>query len=156
MSERRQATIDSGAEAGCSIWYPGGQLDWCGLVTTDDLYAWQVRCLDYDFTKVTVELPIYRARQGSKVSPNDLIKLGFSGGRIIPAFCHPVYVDTIWPNSWKGELPDQILYERILGALTAEELALIPKLAKSKIHNVLDSIGIGLHLFGRMPRTMAT
>lgn len=63
-------------------------------------------------------------------------------------------METIYPVTWKGSLPDGILYRRILSALSAEELALIPKLPAGLVHNVWDSIGIGLHVLGRKARML--
>lgn len=142
-------TIDSGAEAGCSLW-EDRTLVWCGLVRTRDLAAWHARALSFGPEKTVIELPIYHTGGKSKVSPNTLIKLGFNAGRLCPVGD----VDTIFPVTWKGNLPDDILYRRVLSGLTEQERSLIPKLAKSYLHNVWDSIGIGLHAQSRMPRML--
>jgi hypothetical protein len=143
-------TIDSGAEAGCSLWQDRA-LVWCGLVKTKDLLAWHARLNQHAPARTVIELPIYHTNGKSKVSPSVLIRLGFNAGRLAPAFGD---VETIHPVTWKGNLPDDILYRRLLATLTPEERALIPRLAASVIHNVWDSIGIGLHILGRRARTL--
>lgn len=143
-------TIDSGAEAGCSLWRDR-TLSWCGLVRTRDLLQWQSRVLDFGPDRTVIETPLYHTGGRSKVSPGSLIKLGFNAGRLCPAGGD---VETIYPVTWKGSLPDGILYRRILSALTTEELELIPKLPAGLVHNVWDSIGIGLHVLGRKARTL--
>lgn len=147
-------TIDSGANAGASLW-SSSELVFCRLVREREIESWQRQIFSFDeeITKTIVEIPIVRKNQGTKVDPNGLIKLGVSAGRLIPAFGGEVAY--VFPNQWKGTLPDQILYDRILSALTAKEKALLPKLAAGLIHNVLDSVGIGLHELGRMPKTLS-
>ncbi len=144
------ATIDSGANAGGSLWY-SGELVACRLVREREIRDWQIQAVSV--THAVVEIPIVRRNQGSKVDPNGLIKLGVSAGRLIPTYT--LEVKYLYPNQWKGTLPDEILYDRIRSALTEKEKALLPKLAAGLIHNVLDSIGIGLHELGRMPRMLS-
>lgn len=150
-------TVDSGAKAGAALWYQG-QLQFCRLVREREIWEWQSQiynlCLTYqvDVTKTVVETPIVRSNQGTKVDPNKLIKLGVSAGRLVPAFSGTV--QTIIPNQWKGTLPDEVLYARIMMALTETEKALIPDLAEGLLHNVLDAIGIGINELGRWPRNV--
>lgn len=151
-------TIDSGANAGASLWH-GTELVFCRLVREREIHEWQDQiyniCLTYrvEVTHAVVEIPIVRKNQGTKVDPNGLIKLGVSAGRLLPAFSGEV--SYLYPNQWKGTLPDEVLYRRILSALSEKEKALLPKLAAGLIHNVLDSIGIGLDRLGRMPKTLS-
>jgi hypothetical protein len=142
-------TIDSGAEAGCSLWR-NRALSWCGLVRTRDLVEWHSRLINFDPALTVIEIPIYHTNGKSKVSPATLIKLGLNAGRLCPARD----LEMIYPVTWKGGLPDDILYRRVLSALTEEERDIIPKLPASLIHNVWDSIGIGLHILGRKARTL--
>jgi predicted Zn-dependent protease with MMP-like domain len=148
-------TIDSGANAGASLWH-GTELVFCRLVREREIRDWQRQVLtlfDQEVTNTVVEIPIVRKNQGTKVDPNGLIKLGVSAGRLIPAFGGEV--SYLYPNQWKGTLPDEVLYRRILSALSEKEKALLPKLAAGLIHNVLDSVGIGLDKLGRMPKTLS-
>lgn len=143
-------TIDSGANAGIALWWHG-QLVYCRLVRAREVREWQLQCLQSSpISRAVVEIPIVRSNQGTKVDPNGLIKLGVSAGRLVPALCGEV--KTLIPNQWKGSLPDEILYRRIMAALSDEEKALVPKLAQGLLHNVLDAIGIGVNELGRWPR----
>lgn len=143
-------TIDSGAKAGIALWWKR-QLVYCRLVRAREVREWQLQCLQSSpIAKAIVEVPIVRTNEGTKVNPNNLITLGVSAGRLVPALCGTV--ETVIPNQWKGQLPDDILYRRIYAALTDEEKALIPDLAEGLLHNVLDAIGIGINALGRWPR----
>ena len=146
-------TIDSGAHAGAALWL-NRELVFCRLVRAREVRAWQVQVCNYLPTRTIVEVPIVRRNQrgGPKVDPNGLIKLGVSAGRLVPAFSEEV--ETIFPNQWKGTLPDEVLYRRIMAALTDKEKALIPDLAEGLLHNVLDAIGMGINEFGRWPRNV--
>ncbi len=147
-------TIDSGANAGGSLWH-AGELAFTRLIREREIREWQSDLIRFGLQihKTIVEVPIVRSNQGTRVDPNGLIKVGVSAGRLVPALTEEV--KTLIPNQWKGTLPDKILYDRILSALTPKEKALLPKLAAGLIHNVLDSIGIGLHELGRMPKTLS-
>lgn len=54
------------------------------------------------------------------------------------------------PVQWKGSVPKEIHNARVLARLSDAELRAIPKLPKSKLHNVIDAIGLGLWALGRM------
>ena len=56
------------------------------------------------------------------------------------------------PRQWKGQVPKAVMHRRVLGRLTEAEQGLIPELPVSKLHNVLDAVGIGLHHVGRLKR----
>lgn len=146
---QRLATVDSGANAGCALWQDR-ELIWCGLVKAKDLSEWHARLATFSPERTVIELPIYHTEGKSKVSPATLITLGFNAGRLAP----PGDVDTIWPVTWKGGLPDEQLYRRVLGVLSPKERALIPKLSASLVHNVWDAIGIGEHVLGRRARSL--
>ena len=60
------------------------------------------------------------------------------------------------PRQWKGQVPKPVMQRRILARLDGDEQALIPKLPVSKLHNVFDGIGIGLHHIGRLKRARRT
>lgn len=138
--------------------WDSSELVYTRLVKEVQIQEWQSWIEHYclqngrEVYRTVVELPIYHTEGKSKVPPSSLITLGFSAGRLVP--CQSLEVETIWPVTWKGSLPDEILYARIMSVLTEKEKALIPKLGQSLLHNVLDAIGIGLHVLGRMPRQM--
>lgn len=56
------------------------------------------------------------------------------------------------PNEWKGSVPKVIHQKRILAVLSVEERARLPKLLKTKSHNMIDAVGIGLYHLGRLSR----
>ena len=63
-----------------------------------------------------------------------------------------VRVSTYKPQEWKGQVPKDIMSGRILARLTEEEIGQIPRMAKAKLHNVMDSIGVGLYHLKRLRR----
>lgn len=94
--------------------------------------------------RTVVEIPIVYLGSKSKVNPNDLIRLTYRAGAL-----GGFGAETITPVSWKGNVPDDILYKRILSKLTDTEKQAIPNRGKSVLHNTLDAIGIGLKKLGR-------
>ena len=61
-----------------------------------------------------------------------------------------VKVTSYTPQSWKGQVPKEIMNNRVLGRLLETELSCLPEYSKSKMHNVLDAIGIGLKHLKRL------
>jgi len=57
-----------------------------------------------------------------------------------------------FPREWKGQVPKDVMRRRIMERLSEAEQERIPDLCASKIHNVFDGIGIGLHHIGRLKR----
>jgi len=105
-------------------------------------------------TDLAIEMPRVYPRGSQReekrgADPNDLIHLTAVVGAICTAFAGAethVYL----PFEWKGQLPKKIHHERARARLTLEELATIPKLAASKLHNVMDGVALGLHHVGRL------
>lgn len=128
-------------------------------------------------TEVFVELPqVYDPAKMSKkkrgTDPNDLIHLACVVATICTEFA-PTRTIVMLPHEWKGTIPKEIMHARATGAdirparpgapfgagpvraeggpvLTPAELAVLPKLAKSKLHNVLDAVCMGLVMAGRL------
>lgn len=99
---------------------------------------------------LVVELPqIYQQRK-QKGDPNALVDLAFAAGVFTSG---AMGIDTelllVRPRAWKGTRPKHVCNKITLNALTEEEKARIPNLPKTKLHNVLDAIGIGLWRLGR-------
>lgn len=63
-----------------------------------------------------------------------------------------VRVSTYKPREWKGQVPKEIMAERILSRLSSDEVNVIPAMSKSKAHNVTDAVGVGLHHLKRLKR----
>lgn len=94
--------------------------------------------------RVVIEAPrIYDIRRW-KGDPNDLVDIAIAGaalaGSVLPAELKPVR-----PDGWKGQTPKKIQNKRTLKALTDGERELLEGAATaSKLHNVIDAVGIGL------------
>ena len=92
-----------------------------------------------------IEIPqVYQQRQW-KGDPNDLISVayiaGMFGGWLRGAGAE---VLTVLPHKWKGSRPKDVDVRYTLSCLTDEERMLLPRLPASKLHNVIDAVGIGL------------
>ena len=97
--------------------------------------------------KLLVEFP--RVYPGMpKVDLNDLLDLAGVDGALSTMVRD---VGHVFPSDWKGQVPKQVMNERVLMALSVDEVQAIEHRG-SKDHNTLDAIGIGLHHFGRINR----
>lgn len=100
-----------------------------------------------------IEIPqIYPGSQ--EEDPNDLVRTSITAGRWIERMCalgarEPVEVR---PREWKGQVPKTIHNARVRARMTVGEISLLPDLPKSKMHNVIDAVGLGLWRLGRMGR----
>lgn len=91
-----------------------------------------------------VEVPQIYPGQQQKGNQNDLITLAVSVGRCIEiAKSCGFMTKLVKPREWKGQLPKDVCWSRVKDTLSLEELARIPKLPKSRAHNMHDAIGIG-------------
>ena len=109
--------------------------------------------------RVVIERP--RINPHGKARPNDIITLALSAGEWAGVFrerCNEI----VWfePHQWKGAADKVQSAPRIWAKLSPVEQAIVHDtiktsgkggraLAQSKIHNVLDGIGLGLHAVGR-------
>lgn len=102
-----------------------------------------------------IEFPvIYESRAKSKADPNDLLKLAGLVGAITQSLSLICPVKLVTPVQWKGQRPKSVIENRCLVELNNVEKSFVPKLAKSKQHNVWDAVGIGLRfLFDEKLRT---
>lgn len=139
--------IDPGADMGWSLFGTGprstNELRACGLnqfpIITDPF-------------SVLIERPRIYPKQ--KARPNDIITLALRAGECGGRFnsCGAV-VDYVEPHAWKGNVPKAVHHRRVLGALAPQERAILDGalvgIAKSKQHNVLDAVGLGLFGVGR-------
>lgn len=96
------------------------------------------------------EVPqVYRG--GGKGDPDDLLQLAGVVGAVasaVPAGKRLSY----YPREWKGSTPKEIHNERVLKVLCSAEHKRIDAPSNGVLHNVLDSIGLGLFFHGRMKR----
>lgn len=84
--------------------------------------------------------------------PNDLIHLAIVVGAILgrAAYLSAPAVKMYLPAEWKGQVPKDICHDRARARLSPIESARLPKLAKSRLHNALDALALGLVYLGRM------
>lgn len=102
---------------------------------------------------VVIELPQVYHRAG-KGDPNGLIKLAVQVGRLQEYYERSFgsAVTLVIPRRWKGTVKKEVHGRRIARALDDSERALLPKRPRAKDfdHNMLDAVGLGLWLLGRM------
>jgi hypothetical protein len=93
---------------------------------------------------VVLEVPRVYDRKRWKGDPNDLIDISVAGGILVGAL-RPETVKLVRPQDWKGQTPKGVQADRTLAKLTKAEAERLNGVAsKSKLHNVIDAIGIGL------------
>lgn len=138
------AAIDPGKQR-CG-WAWGSQLTGqvlaCGLWTHGEPNPFKSR--------ITERVYLEHMQDRQEVPPQDLIDVaitgsylaGFSGGEL----------RLLVPRDWKGTVVKEVMLDRIVGRLDVEERALFEgvKCRKSWKHNVVDAIGIVLHVCGRL------
>lgn len=109
---------------------------------------------------VLVEMPRWYPHE-RRIDVNDLLDLSVVVGEIREHFRRLCKVEFVWPRTWKGTVPKEVMSQRIYEALTADEIARLPKRAvrrgrphkgnaKDVDHNILDAVGLGLWKLGRM------
>lgn len=130
--------VDPGKHAcGWAVFYDG-HLYTCGLGEIPNMFRYP--------DDLVVEIPqIYQQRKWQG-DPKALVEVAFAAGRSTAWHPEP---HTIRPHDWKGSRPKDICNRVTMNALTDEEKDLIPTLPKTKLHNVIDAIGIGLWRLGR-------
>lgn len=107
-----------------------------------------------EISALTIEFPQVRRSEHQRAEkkgtdPNDLVMLAAVVGAICDRF-RGIDVRTYLPEQWKGQVPKDIHHARAKTRLNSEEIVLIPKLPKSKLHNVMDAIAMGLWDAGRL------
>lgn len=93
--------------------------------------------------RVLVELPQVYQQRHWKGDPNDLIQVATTVGRIMQ-LCPGA--EQVLPRTWKGTVPKKVMTERIYSKLTTAERSVVDncRVHKSKLHDVLDAVGLGL------------
>jgi hypothetical protein len=148
-------SIDPGThEAGVAQWKDARlQTAYLVRVTSDESWLWLANkvaqsCFHLPVSAIVLERPQVYVRSRAKGDPNDLITLALAAGAIAGQF--NVQVIEYRPAEWKGQVPKEIMIDRIRETLDADERAAVelPN-ARSLAHNVWDAVGIGLHHFRR-------
>jgi len=105
-------------------------------------------------TQVLIERPQVYLHQKLKGDPNDLIDVAIAVGQVAEmALANGCTVDSVLPRQWKGQRPKEVDNKVTLDHMFPHERHLLSRcgVIKSKRHNVLDAIGIGLWKLGRRP-----
>jgi hypothetical protein len=101
--------------------------------------------------RVVIECPVIYPK--SKAPPQDIMHL-YGAVIAIAQVCNQYFVrvDFVEPRAWKGNVPKEIFGKRIVSKLLPKELkaAQLDKFPKTKRHDVVDAIGIGLWSSGRL------
>jgi len=103
-------------------------------------------CSEFEPAAGVVEIPRVYQQRDWKGDPQDLIAITIRAGISIAAlapFCEP---QCVHPNTWKGNVPKKIHNQRVLDKLNEVELEIVDKsgVTKTKKHNMIDAIGLGL------------
>lgn len=145
----RLVCIDPGNCSGVAV-FDGSTLIFADAVNIDDggpTLGFLRQCGAND---LVIEVPtVY---QHSKADPQDIVKLAFNAGQWA-ATIHKwpdCKVEKPHPIQWKGNVPKDIHNARVLSRLRTEETAILPRLSKTKSHNMIDAIGLGLWRLRRM------
>lgn len=147
-------SVDPGVHFhGCALW-EGGELASAWLSPSGELSHLAIHSRDaLGVDILVIEIPqIYAIRRskGGVKGQNDLVNLAFSAGQLAGQV-DPERMVLYRPREWKGQVPKDIMIERIQDKLSPEEHKRVelPR-ARSKAHNVWDGIGIGLFYWGRL------
>lgn len=102
---------------------------------------------------VCIELPRIYPRGGELkktdfIDPNDILDVACVGAAVASHYSK-LLVESVFPADWKGQVPKQIMTERIKRKLSTEEHAVVRSVG-AKDHNTFDAVGIGLHYLGRL------
>lgn len=153
-------SIDPGLNScGVAVWsneLPGNPLLWAALARNhgstrrtmiESVYD-ELAVQGYTPDRLVIEVPQVYVRTRSKGDPNDLIQLALVVGGFECTFRGAVFLTK--PAEWKHQVPKPIMQERILKRLSDDEKSHVTKAPKSLMHNVWDSVGIGLARLGRL------
>jgi hypothetical protein len=109
---------------------------------------------------VVIEKPAWHKKAGkSPAIVDDLIDLAIEVGKLQERYENDdIGVELVRASRWKGQVPKEIMSQRIYEALTRREVERLPLKARSKTStsarshddNILDAVGLGLWKLGRM------
>lgn len=135
--------------------FAGSELDSCGIIEGAGPAETARSLADLNeipgtvYRLVVEAQRIYPGRNGK--DPNDMLDVARNAGAIEAVIRHERFVHP-QPRSWKGTVPKAIFTQRIETAMTPEEHAVLNsvKLTKKFRGDVLDAIGLGLWMQGRI------
>lgn len=111
------------------------------MATPEDLIE------SYDSASIVIEVPVVRQRGSGKGDPNDLIDIAGVVSACVLQIKASIGGHVVWapkPEEWKGQLPKAITESRVREKLSETESGRIEKVNPGLIHNVFDSIHLGL------------
>lgn len=91
---------------------------------------------------------VYRTAQ-SKADPDDLIQLAGVVGAVAVAV-NARETTSFRPREWKGTMNPEAMLRLIEKKLDEDERGCIEECAASLRHNIIDSVGCGLYVLGRL------
>lgn len=144
--------IDPGACTGWALFNAAGRLIGVAVHDHGETPAF-AQCAD----RVVVERPAIYPGGRQKARPRDIITLAIRAGESGVAACVSAdledAVEYVEPAAWKGRVKKDACHAAIRRALAPEEIDVLDRalapLPKTKAHNALDAVGIGLHALGR-------
>ncbi len=98
---------------------------------------------------IVVEIPQIYAQRKLKGDPNDLITVALNAGAFVGHWDDDVEIVEYHPHRWKGQVPKNIAIKRFKKRLSADERTRVEKAPATLMHNVWDSVGLGLYYGGR-------
>jgi hypothetical protein len=130
---------------------------WHGMALEVEKALWRGCIIDRELNGADIlfvsEEPIVRLPKHQKGDQDDIIQLaGVVGAVGAQAGLEEWTRASLKPEVWKGNIDPDIILARIEKRLRPEEIAVIQPCARSKRHNVLDAIGIGLFVLGRLKK----
>lgn len=147
-------TVDPGVHFFAFARFENRVLVDCNFLATKNLFSYK-HFFNFNCDMIIEKPQIYEQRL-QKGDPNDLINLAIFCGKLevfLRLTCRKIKkLDYIYPAAWKGQTPKTIMLRRIQKKLSVYEAALVDYLGlpKSKKHNVIDAVGIGLNYYGRI------
>lgn len=146
--------VDPGKHlCGFAVFCSEGKLQHCGLLDLGGMRTFFIEGRRHS-SDVVIEKPqVYPGRK-LRGDPNDLIDVALSAGCIAEmARAYGNVVEFVLPRRWKGTRPKDVDNELTFSQMLPHEKVMLVRGCplKSKRHNVLDAIGIGMWKLGRRP-----
>lgn len=136
---------------------PGKDTGWALFSSEKSLLTCGVGRPPYERGRFTlIERPQIYSAKHMKGDPNDIITLAINVGEH-KARSEDVgaVVQMVLPQEWKGQVPKEIHGRRILAACTEQDMRVVTTasamLPGSKVHNMIDAIGLGQWAFVKGP-----
>lgn len=137
--------VDPGANTGFATFDPHGKLQEFGCAPPEVIK----RKMHLVPRFMIIETPEVYA--GGQANANNLITLAIRIGGLIEYFeTQRAQVTTVLPRNWKGSTPKLIFCNRTFEKLWKGHKEKILTFPKSKQHDVLDAIGLGMWFFNRI------